>query len=82
MPAYTIYYSNTSGSPPIGNSPPIAARDLEEAVAFAEQHCPRPSHQPSVGDIRGFCICDAGHEVVVSWREGCGQGQALLAEAH
>lgn len=71
MPSYTIHYSNTSGSPPIGESPTIAARNLEEAIAFAEQHCPPHTHQPSVGDARGFCICDVEHTVVVSWRESC-----------
>lgn len=69
MPSYTIHYSNTPGSPPIGDSPTIAARDLEEATTFAEQNCPPHTHQPSVGDVRGFCICDASGETVVAWRE-------------
>lgn len=72
MPAYTIHDSNTSDSPPIGEPAPIAARNLEEAIAYAEQRCPRPAHQPSVGNVRGFCICDAEHEVVAPWREASG----------
>ena len=69
MPSYTVHYSNSPHGPPLGESPTIDIDDLDAAIAFAGRNCPPPSHQPSVGDVRGFCICDGDGTVVVPWRQ-------------
>ena len=70
MPTYTVHYSNTAHSPPIGDILSVTAGDPEEAIRFAEEHFVQPPHQPSVGDMRGYCICDEHKHMVVPWREG------------
>ena len=70
MPTYTVHYSSTANGPPLGNSPGVTVDSLEEAIRFAEDHFNPPPHQPSVGDIKGYCICDEQKHVVVPWREG------------
>ncbi len=70
MPTYTVHYSNTANSPPLGDSPSVTADSLEEAIRFAEDHFIPPPHQPSVGDVKGYCICDEQKHVVLPWREG------------
>ena len=70
MPIYTVHYSNTAQSPPIGDAPSITTDSLEDAVRFAEEHFVPPPHQPSVGNIKGYCICDEQKHIVVPWREG------------
>ena len=74
MPTYTVHYSNSLDGPPIGDIPTIKVSSLEEAIRFAEDNFSSPSHQPSVGDMKGYCICDEYKRVVVPWREG-GQPQ-------
>ncbi len=70
MPTYTVHYSNTANSPPIGDTLSVAVDGPEEATRFAEEHFITPPHQPSVGDMRGYCICDEHKQMVVPWREG------------
>ena len=68
MPSYTVHYSNSPHAPPLGALPTVETDDLDAALAFARQNCPQPSHQPSVGDARGFWICDEQGSVVVPWQ--------------
>lgn len=70
MSSYTVHYSNTANGPPIGDILTIETDTLEEAVQFAEANFTPVSHQPSVGDVQGYCICDEHKHVVVAWREG------------
>ncbi len=70
MPTYTVHYSNAAGGPPIGDTLSVTTDGVEDAIRFAEQHFRPPSHQPSVGDVKGYSICDDRKHMVVPWREG------------
>lgn len=58
MPRYTMHYSNSAGGTSIGEARTVEAPDLNAAIHFAEASCPPVSHLPSVGAIRGYCVCD------------------------
>ena len=72
MPTFTIHYANGPHSPPIGDAPIVQADNLKKAIEFANEtfRARAPSHQPSVGHVNGFWICNAQKKVVVLWREG------------
>lgn len=69
MPKYTAHYSNSAGGPPIGEVLTVEASDINAAIDFAEANCPPISHQPSIGDIRGYCLCDENGMKVREWQE-------------
>ena len=68
MPTYSVHYSNTANGPPIGDPRHVTVDTVEDAIRFAEDNFTAPPHQPSVGDIKGYCICDDQKRMVVSWR--------------
>ncbi len=64
MPTYSVHYSNTANGPPIGDARHVTVDTVEEAIRFAEDNFTPPPHQPSVGDIKGYCICDDQKQMV------------------
>ena len=69
MPRYTVHYSNSADGPPLGDRPTGEAADRDAALAFAGENCPPRLLQPSVGDVRGLCICGDDGAVVIPWRQ-------------
>ena len=69
MPSYTVHYSNSAGSPPVGDPVAVDAVGVDAVIRFAQHNLPDISHQASVGDVRGFTICDSHGTTVVPWQE-------------